>query len=133
MLPRRFAVYTALALALSTPLGCTATAAPPARPAASAQPAISAEDQAFLNARDAARLGNRERLAQLAVQLTAHPLLSYVEYWQLAPRLRQDDPSVARDVEAFFTRHADTYVADRLRLDWALALAARGDFTGFDR
>ncbi len=60
-------------------------------------------------------------------------MLSYVEYWQLAPRLRQDDPAVASDVEAFFTRHADTYVADRLRLDWALALAARGDFTGFDR
>ena len=36
-------------------------------------------------------------------------------------------------MEAFFTRHADTYVADRLRLDWALALAARDDFTGFDR
>jgi soluble lytic murein transglycosylase len=132
MLPRRFAVYTALAFALSTPLGCPAVAATPARPAA-AEPAITAQDQAFLNARDAARLANRERLAQLAAQLTAHPLLSYVEYWQLAPRLRQDDPAVAGDVEAFFARHADTYVADRLRLDWALALAARGDFTGFDR
>jgi soluble lytic murein transglycosylase len=132
MLPRRFAVYTALALALSTPLGGAATAAPP-RPAASAEPAISAVDQAFLNARDAARVGNRERLAQLAPQLKAHPLSSYIEYWQLAPRLRQDDPSVDGEVEAFFTRHADTYLADRLRLDLALALAARGDFTGFDR
>jgi soluble lytic murein transglycosylase len=132
MLPRRFAVYTALALALSTPLGGAATAAPP-RPAASAEPGISAVDQAFLNARDAARVGNRERLAQLAPQLKAHPLSSYIEYWQLAPRLRQDDPSVDGEVEAFFTRHADTYLADRLRLDLALALAARGDFTGFDR
>ena len=130
MLPRRFAVYTALAFALSAPLGC---AAAPPRPAASAEPAISAVDQAFLNARDAARVGNRERLAQLAPQLRAHPLASYVEYWQLAPRLRQDDPAVAGEVEAFFTRHADTYVADRLRLDLALALAAKGDFTGFDR
>jgi len=133
MLPRRFAVYTALAFALTTPLACTATAAPPVRPAALAEPAISAEDQAFLNARDAARLANKERLAQLAARLTAHPLSSYVQYWQLAQRLRPDDPAVASDVEAFFTRHADTYVADRLRLDWALALAARGDFTGFDR
>jgi soluble lytic murein transglycosylase len=132
MLPRRFAVYTALAFALSTPLGGAATATPP-RPAASAEPAISAADQAFLGARDAARVGNRERLAQLAPQLRAHPLASYVEYWQLAPRLRQDDPAVAGEVEAFFTRHADTYVADRLRLDLALATAARGDFTGFDR
>ncbi len=133
MLPRRFAVYTALAFALSAPLGCAATTAPHARAAASAEPAISAQDQAFLSARDAARLGNRERLAQLAAQLTAHPLASYVEYWQLALRLRQDDPAVASDVEAFFARHANTYIADRLRLDWALALAARDDFTGFDR
>jgi soluble lytic murein transglycosylase len=133
MLPRRFAVYTALAFALSAPLGCTATTAPPARASASAEPAISAQDQAFLSARDAARLGNKERLAQLAAQLAAHPLASYVEYWQLALRLRQDDPAVASDVQAFFTRHANTYVADRLRLDWALALAVRDDFTGFDR
>src|SRR5512137_185376 len=133
MLPRRFAVYTALALALSTPLGCTATAAPPARPAASAEPAISAEDQAFLNARDAARLGNQQRLAQLAGQLANHPLYAYVEYWQLVPRLRLPDAALAADVERFLDRYATTYIADRLRLDWALALAARGDFTGFDR
>jgi len=133
MLPRRIAVYTALALALAAPLACAAATNSPARPAASAEPAISATDQAFLSARDAARLGNRERLAQLAPQLTAHPLASYVEYWQLTLQLREDDPRVASEVEAFFSRHADTYVADRLRLDWALALAARGDFTGFDR
>jgi soluble lytic murein transglycosylase len=133
MLPRRIAVYTALAAVLAAPLACAASTAPPVRPAAPAEPAIAAADQAFLSARDAARLGNRERLAQLAAQLTAHPLASYVEYWQLAARLRQDDPAVAGAVEAFFARHADTYVADRLRLDWALALAARGDFTGFDR
>ncbi|HET9025851.1 MAG TPA: transglycosylase SLT domain-containing protein [Burkholderiaceae bacterium] len=132
MLPRRFAVYTALALALASPVACAAAKAPSA-PAARAEAAVSAEDQAFLDARDAARLGNRERLAQLAAQLSAHPLVSYVEYWQLAPRLRLDDAAVANDVEQFFTRHADTYVADRLRLDWALALAARGDFTGLDR
>jgi soluble lytic murein transglycosylase len=133
MLPRRFAVYTALAFALSAPLGCAATTTPHARTPAPAEPAISADDQAFLSARDAARLGNGERLAQLAPRLAAHPLASYVEYWQLTLRLRQADPAVANDVEAFFTRHADTYVADRLRLDWALALAARDDFTGFDR
>src|SRR5512135_3357763 len=133
MLPRRFAVYTALAFALATPLGCAAATASPARPAASADPAMSAADQAFLSARDAARLGNRERLAQLAAQLASHPLASYVEYWQLALKLRQDDPGVTSEVEAFFSRHADTYIADRLRLDWALALASRGDFTGFDR
>ncbi|MGZ8272396.1 MAG: transglycosylase SLT domain-containing protein [Burkholderiaceae bacterium] len=133
MLPRRFAVYTALALSLVPTVSCGATPSAPKGPTAAVQTPISADDQALLDARDAARLGNRERLAQLAPRLAAHPLVSYVEYWQLLPRLRQDDPAIQIDVATFFTRYADTYIADRLRLDWALALAARGDFTGFDR
>ena len=133
MLPRRFAVYTAIALAFATTVSCAATTPPNKGTTAAAEAPISADDQAFLDARDAARLGNRERLAQIAPRLAAHPLVSYVEYWQLVPRLRQDDPAVADDAATFFARYADSYLADRLRLDWAMALAARGDFTGFDR
>ena len=96
-------------------------------------PPLSAADQQFLVARDAARAGDRAKLAQLAPQLTGHPLAAYVEYWQLVPRLRSADPVVATEVERFFTRHADTYIADRLRLDWSLVLADRGDFTSFER
>src|SRR5512133_555565 len=131
MLPRRFAVYTALALALAAPLPAVAAQAAPKRPAT--ETVISSADQAFLDARDAARLGNQQRLAQLAGQLASHPLYAYVEYWQFLPRLRLPDPAVDADVERFFDRNPDTYIADRLRLDWALALAARGDFTSFDR
>ena len=133
MLPRRFAVYTALALAFATTGACGATPSTPKPSPAVAVVALSADDQAFMDALDASRTGNRERLTQLAAKLTAHPLASYVEYWQLLPRLRQDDPGAASDVAGFFARHTGTYIADRLRLDWALALAARGDFTGFDR
>ena len=86
----------------------------------------------FLDAREAARVGDRTRLGLLAAQLESHPLAAYVEYWQLAPRLRSD-PDAATQAEAFIARHANTYVADRLRLDWALALADRGDFSGFER
>jgi soluble lytic murein transglycosylase len=130
------AVYTLAAAALTGPapvhaaqsrgVPATRTAAP------TSAPALSAADQAFLEARDAARLGNRARLAQLAPQLASHPLVAYVEYWQLAPQLRTD-PSASTEVAAFYARHADTYIADRLRLDWALALAGSGDFTGFER
>lgn len=130
------AVYTLAAAALADPAPALAAASKGStatRPAAAATaPALSAADQTFLDARDAARAGNRARLAQLAPQLAAHPLAAYVEYWQLAPQLR-NDPSAAAQVEDFFARHAGTYIADRLRLDWALALADRGDFTGFDR
>ncbi len=129
---RRFEVYTAIALALAV-THASAAATPATKPAAMANAPLSADDQAFLNARDAARLGQRERLVQLAAQLARHPLASYLDYWLLAPRLRSDDPQVANDLTAFLSRHADSYIADRLRLDWALALAARGDFAGLQR
>jgi soluble lytic murein transglycosylase len=129
------AVYT-LAVAISA-LTCVLAALPAAasqkaRPEPTAAPALSAADQAFLAARDAARAGDRARLAQLAPQLASHPLAMYVDYWQLAPRLR-GDPAAEAAVQDFFKRHPDTFLGDRLRLDWALALADRGDFTGFDR
>ena len=115
-------------------LACTpALAANGSQESVAGIPPLPAADQRFLAARDAARAGDRSKLAQLAPQLASHPLAAYVEYWQLVPRLRSADPVVATEVESFFTRHADTYIADRLRLDWSLALADRGDFTGFER
>lgn len=131
MVSGRIAVYTALALALF-PLA--ADAATPAAARTEAVIAVSAADQAFLAARDAARLGHRERLAQLAPQLASHPLAAYVDYWQLLPRLRTDDGAqVGAAVAAFVARHAGTYIADRMRLDWALALGARGDLAALER
>jgi soluble lytic murein transglycosylase len=119
------AVYTfaaAVLLAAAAPANSQGSAAPPLSPA----------DQAFLAARDAARSGDTAKLVQLAPQLASHPLAAYVEYWQLAARLRTD-PIVEPRVEAFFARYPNSYIADRLRLDWALALADRGDFSGFER
>ena len=122
------AVYTA-ALALA-PL--CAPAAPARGPAASSSE-LSASDQAFLNARDAVRIGDRERLAQNAARLGEHPLAVYIEYWQLLGRIQSADTKAAADVAQFMRRHADTYIADRLRFDWALVLASRGDYQGFER
>ena len=129
------AVYTLAAAALvcaAPALAAPTKSSSAARGAANAAPALSAADQAFLEAREAAKVGDRARLGLLAAQLESHPLAAYVEYWQLAPRLRID-PGAAMPAEAFIARHANTYVADRLRLDWALALADRGDFSGFER
>ncbi len=91
-----------------------------------------AADQTFLAARDAFASGQRDRLAALAPRLASHPLAIWVEYWQLNLRLRNDDPArVDAAVAEFFARHADTYLADRLRMDWLLALGARRDFERF--
>ena len=122
------AVYTA-ALVLA-PL--CAPAAPARGPAASSSE-LSASDQAFLNARDAVRIGDRERLAQHAARLGQHPLAAYIEYWQLLGRIRNAEPKAAADVAQFMRRHADTYIADRLRFDWALVLASQSDYQGFER
>ena len=127
-----FAVYTLVALA-------TLTLAPPPAPAAPArvpttlQPDLSAADQAFMNARDAVRVGDRERLAQNAARLAGHPLAAYIEYWQLLGHIRSGEPKAMADVAQFMVRHADTFIGDRLRFDSALALAGRGDYQGFER
>jgi soluble lytic murein transglycosylase len=122
------AVYTA-ALALA-PL--CAPAAPARAPAASSKE-LSASDQAFLNARDAVRIGDRERLAQNAARLGDHALAGYIEYWQLLGRIRSAEPKAAADVAQFMRRHVDTYIADRLRFDWALVLASNSDYQAFER
>ena len=122
------AVYTA-ALVLA-PL--CAPAAPARGPAASSSE-LSASDQAFLNARDAVRIGDRERLAQHAARLGEHTLAVYIEYWQLLARIQLGEAGAAVDAARFMRRHPDTYIADRLRFDWAMELAKRGDYPGFER
>lgn len=126
------AVYTSLLTALLVAAPLVASAQPKATPATNVPPPLSALDQAFVDAADAAKKGNSTKLATLAPQLARHPLAAYVEYWQLAPRLRSS-PTAEADVAAFHARHPNSYVGDRLRLDWGLALAGMGDFARFER
>src|ERR1700704_105340 len=89
----------------------------------SAENGKAADEDAFLAARDAASLGNRERFAQLAPRLRNHPLSAYVDFWRLQLRVRNEEPSrLAADVNAFITRNAGTYIADRMRLEWLVLL-----------
>ena len=105
--------------------------AQPARPAIVAPQPLN--DQ-FLAAHAAWRAGDRERLAALAPRLAEHPLAVWVEFWQNQIRVRRDEPGRAdAAVQAFIARHPDSYLADRLRMEWLLALAARGDFAAFER
>lgn len=130
--PRRrlLAAAAAFGVALVAAAGSgTASAAP--LPTAGRGVPVS-QDDLFLAARDAFRAGDRARLAQLAPGLARHPLAIWVDFWQLQMRLRSDAPArVDADVAAFFARYPDTYLADRLRFEWLLALALRGDFARF--
>ena len=114
----RLAVYTLAVVALAP----VAALAAPARAPAASTSELSAADQAFLSARDAVRVGDRERLAQAAARLADHPLAAYIEYWQLLGHIRSAEPKATADVAQFMNRHAGTYIADRLRFDVALAI-----------
>jgi len=120
-------------MSLRFTVSCIAALVIAAPPAVANRTTLSADD-AFLAAREAARVGDEERLAALAAVLEDHPLASYVEFWRLQARLRSDAPEhVDAAVARFLERHAGTYIADRMRLEWLLALGARGDLATFWR
>ena len=97
-----------------------------------APPPVSGADATIVDARDAARKRDRNRLAaaRAVAQAAQHPLLPWVEYWDLGSRLK--DASVD-EVEAFYERWRGTYVEDRLRNDWLQELGRRRDWTALAR
>jgi soluble lytic murein transglycosylase len=130
-LPYQIAVYT-LAACVLAPVDASAQAARAPRAAAAASQ-LSVVDEAFLRAHEAARVGDGVRLAALAPGLGKHLLAPYVEFWQLVLRVQSNEPAVEAAVVTFLEKHADTYLADRLRLEWALTLGARGDDAALER
>jgi soluble lytic murein transglycosylase len=86
-------------------------------------------DEAFLRAYDAYRAGDPLKLAKFSAGLEEHVLAQYLEFWRL--RLRLDDLS-ASEARDFLSRHAGSYLADRLRSDWLKVLGRRGDWQTFD-
>jgi peptidoglycan lytic transglycosylase len=92
--------------------------------------AATAPDEALLGAYDAYRAGDALKLARYAKKLEGHVLTPWVDYWRIAMRLEDTPP---RDVQAFFKEHADTYVAELLRVDWLKVLGKRGEWEEFQR
>lgn len=87
-------------------------------------------DERILLAKDAARVGDRNHLAQLASP-TGHVLDPYPEYWALANMLARPtdvDPARIRD---FLSRYPDSWLAEKLRAEWLRFLGKRGDFGPF--
>ena len=89
-------------------------------------------DTTVVDARDAARRRDRNRLAgaRAALQAGNHPLLLWVDYWDLSARLAEVQ---ADEVEAFYARWPGSYVEDRLRNDWLLELGKRRDWPALAR
>ncbi len=126
----------ALAAALGAPPLAAAPvlqlpAAPAADAPAAAAPAGDAADAALLAAHAAYVDGDADRVALAAPAAAGSLLENYVDYWQLSARLHAAAPDDT-GVRAFLARAAGTVLADRLRAEWLVVLAARGDFAGFD-
>jgi soluble lytic murein transglycosylase len=90
------------------------------------------DDAAVVEAREAAKRRDKQRLAALRERLVAanHPLAPWADYWELANRLSEVQ---VPEVEAFYARWPGSYVEDRLRNDWLLELGRRRDWTAFAR
>lgn len=73
-----------------------------------------------MNARDTFLKGPAAPMASFLPAMQGHPLLPYVEYWDLRQRM-QDNPR--DDVIAFIDRNNDTLVGNKMRGDWIRQLA----------
>jgi soluble lytic murein transglycosylase len=82
-------------------------------------PAFAAPDDDFLAARDAYNAHHSARLDQFAAKLQHHLLAPFVQYWQLALNIDSAQPD---EVQAFLAKNSDSYLADRLRMDWLKSL-----------
>ncbi len=90
--------------------------------------ATSSEDL-FLAARDAAKAGDKAKLAKILPQLQGYVLLPYVEAWNI--RLRFDE--IPNDqIAAWLENERGNYLADRLRTDWLKWLGQHKQWDRFD-
>ncbi|MSQ74352.1 MAG: lytic transglycosylase domain-containing protein [Rhodoferax sp.] len=91
-------------------------------------PAKTVKDEVLLDMSQAFKQGDRKRLSALLPQARGHTLEPWAAFWELRARL---DSATSAEVQAFFSRYANTYQEDRLRADWLLLLGQRRDWAGF--
>jgi soluble lytic murein transglycosylase len=91
--------------------------------------AAAGEEDDFLAAREAFRMGDAAKLERHAERLTGYILEPYVTYWRLRIRLEQADPG---ELRTFIERHADSAVSGRLRMEWLKFLGERKEWDLFD-
>lgn len=91
--------------------------------------ATPADDSVFMALRDASRNSDAPRAIALAARLADYPIPSYVDYFQLRPRLAHAPVS---EIRGYLKRYQGDAIADRLRNDWLLELGKVRDWALFD-
>ena len=91
--------------------------------------AFASDDEVFLALREAARVGDASRAAELASRLGNYAIPSYVDYFRLRPRISTASEQEIRD---YLARYEGMAIADRLRNDWLLELGRTRNWALFD-
>ncbi|MEK7231080.1 MAG: transglycosylase SLT domain-containing protein, partial [Pseudomonadota bacterium] len=87
------------------------------------------QDDDFLAAREAFRVGDSVRFERAAKSLGGYVLEPYVDYWRMKLRLEN---AGADEVRALLVLLRDGPVADRLRADWLKVLGTKQQWELFD-
>jgi soluble lytic murein transglycosylase len=96
----------------------------------------SSQRELYLQAREALVQRRTTELENLLPLLADYPLLPYLEYQQLQPRLQQLAASPQADTSAvddFLQRHRNSWLGDRLEREWVAALAAQSRWSDVRR
>lgn len=90
-------------------------------------------DARIIAARDAATRGDTRKLESLAASPTDHVLEPYVQYWLLSARVaRLSESAPADEIGEFLRQNAGTWLAEKLRSEWAKRLAKQGQWPQFN-
>ena len=87
------------------------------------------QDEDFLAARDAFRVGDVIGFERYAKSLGDYVLEPYIAYWRIRLRLEEAAPA---EVQALLARVSDGPVANSLRIDWLKLLANKQQWDLFD-
>lgn len=91
--------------------------------------ATAADDSVFMALRSASFGNDAPRALALATRLADYPIPSYVDYFQLRPRLSH---AQVAEIRGYLKRYEGSAIADRLRNDWLLELGKARDWVLFD-
>ena len=111
-----------------------ATTTSPTKPAVKTAPAKvdprQIERQKYAQAQSALNAKRMAEYRSLVKQLQHYPLLPYLEYQELTPRLIN---LPKQEVETFFARYPDSFLSERLTHRWLRTLAQRERCVGVSR
>jgi soluble lytic murein transglycosylase len=124
------AFITSVSIVCISPAYAVNPASEPVANNASTAATLVSDDDRFMALRNAAFHVDSNVAKMHASQLTDFDIPSYVDYYVLRTQMHT---SSTEQMLQFLKKYQGSAIADRLRNDWLLVLAWRGDWTNFDQ